>query len=235
MFGLSAAHRYPPYAHPDRIPLIVPHGPTPLWLRWGRRRYPAGPKCPSRSPLHRTGPSCAPSRGRRGRNARRHTTYSALGPCRCAALRGEGDRDAGDAQRQVDDVVDDTVAVGQQPKEHRYDEPEQAHQQVDHPQPTDHVAGEALVALPEAHIGQKTAREQVDDVLYDIYIHEAEQRLLTREQAHHPDQDDHDPHDPGVRPCHLSSSLLWLPLYISFAASPTEASLFFTGPALPPP
>src|SRR5215212_491434 len=86
--------------------------------------------------------------------SRRHTTYSALGPCRCAALRGEGDRDASDAQRQVDDVVDDTVAVRQQPKEHRYDETEHAYQQVDHPQPTDHVAGEALVALPEAHIGQ---------------------------------------------------------------------------------
>src|SRR5215204_3461384 len=208
MFGLSAAHRYPPYAHPDRIPLTVPHGPTPLWSRRGRRRSPATPKRPLRSPPHRTGPSCAPSRGRRGRNARRHTTYSALGPCRCAALRGEGDRDAGDAQRQVDDVVDDTVAVGQQPKEHRYNEAEHAYQQVDHPQPTDHVAGEPLVSLPEAHIGQKTAREQVNEVLHDVYIHEAKQRLFAREQPHHPAQDDHHPYDPSVCPCHVLSSSL---------------------------
>jgi hypothetical protein len=87
--------------------------------------------------------------------------------------------------------------VREQPEEHGYDEAKYAHQQVDHSQPTDHVPGKLYVSLSEAYVGKNTSRNQVDDVLHNVDIRQAEQRLLSQQQPHYPDQDDHHPHNPA--------------------------------------
>src|ERR687894_185833 len=83
-------------------------------------------------------------------------------------LRVEDDRDARDAKRQVQEVIEDTVAVGQEPEQGRRDEAEQTDEQVDHPQPTDHASSVRTASFRKAHEGQQAARDQVDDVLENV-------------------------------------------------------------------
>src|SRR5918995_4993222 len=87
-----------------------------------------------------------------------------------AGLRVEDDRDARDAERQVQEVIEDAVAVGQEPEQGRHDEAEQTDEQVDHPQSTDHASSVLAASLRKTHEGQQTARDQVDDVLEKVDV-----------------------------------------------------------------
>src|SRR5215210_536629 len=53
---------------------------------------------------------------------------------RRAPWRKEGQRQAKDAERQVQEVVEDRVAVGDEPEHHGYQEAQDADQEIDDPQ-----------------------------------------------------------------------------------------------------
>ena len=111
-----------------------------------------------------------------------------------ASPRGAYGHEAQDAQGQVYEVVPHGVAVLKQPQHVGHDEAEQAHQRVNHAHDQHHGAGNPLVSLAEAHIGKQAAGDQVDYVLDDVYVHQAQQQPIAEQQPQHSEQEEHYPH-----------------------------------------
>ena len=115
----------------------------------------------------------------------------------------EADDDAEDAQGEVDEVVEhDLVAGRHQPEQHGLGERHQTDHQVGDPDPTDDRAGDPQVAR-EPGVEQQPAGEQVDAVLGDVDVEDAEQGLLTEDQSDQSDEDDARPDHLGVEPHHV--------------------------------
>jgi hypothetical protein len=93
----------------------------------------------------------------------------------------------------VQDVVKDSVAVGDQPEHHGHHEPEDAHHQVYDPQGQHHAAGRGEVHPAEAHVGKEAARGQVDYVLDYVDVEDAQPHLVAEHQPNQADQDEHHP------------------------------------------
>src|SRR5215217_510706 len=93
---------------------------------------------------------------------------------RSSSRRAEGHSEAQYSQSQVQEVIEDGVAVGDQPEHHGHNEPKDADNEVDDPQGQDYTAGRREVHSAEAYIGQKAARGQVDDVLDYVDVEDAQ-------------------------------------------------------------
>src|SRR5919202_1686664 len=110
-----------------------------------------------------------------GEEPRRSGTWMGRAPF---GLRQPGvgvDQEAEDAQNQVYEVVDETVAVGEQGEQVGHDEAERADQQVDQAHRQDYPAGDAGVAL-YSRVEQQGPGGQVDHVLQEIDVNRAEQQ-----------------------------------------------------------
>src|SRR5215210_5189438 len=79
------------------------------------------------------------------------------------------DQKSEDAQDQVYEVVDDGVAVGEQPEEVGQHEAEHADQKVDHAHRYDHAAGYAYITL-QARKEQQTSRGDVNQILQYVDV-----------------------------------------------------------------
>lgn len=80
----------------------------------------------------------------------------------------------------MDQIVNESVTAWNQPEQVGRNETEQPDQQVDRAHHTHGAAGDPLVPLSEANVGQDATSEQVDYILLNVYVEQPTQQSVPK-------------------------------------------------------